>query len=347
MVNRAFPLLLALVLAASACVRNDDQRAEFFVFGTLLEVQLPGTDADTANEIFALLQFEFQRMHGEWHAWEMSELVRLNSALQSGETTLTTPDILYLIQRSQELEQSSKGRFNPAIGKLIALWGFHTSEFPIMGPPPDSREIEALTDRSPSSLDIVVAGENVRSENPYVQLDFGGVAKGYAVDLAIRIIRQSGIDSAIVNAGGDMRTLGDNAGKPWKVGVQEPAGGFAGGIEVNGDYAVFTSGNYTRFRQDAEQRYPHILDPQTGWPVNSVASATVIANDGTTADAAATAIMVAGLKDWPEVASAMGILAAMVIDESGEIYATQAMMDFFTPGSDRSMTVLPVPSKAD
>ncbi len=125
------------------------------------------------------------------------------------------------------------------------------------------------------------------------------------------------------------------------MGVQDPSGGIAGGIRVTGDVAVFTSGNYSRFRQDAEERYPHIIDPRTGWPVETVASATVIATDGTTADATATAIVVAGLADWVEVAADMGVDAAMVIDESGEIYATQAMMKFFTPEQERTVIVMP------
>ncbi len=214
MVYRAFPLLLAFALATAACSRNADQRAEFFVFGTLVEVELPGTAESKASEVFSNLQQEFQRMHRDWHAWEAGELARVNAALQAGETTRTTPDILNLIRRSQALEQASQGRFNPAIGKLIGLWGFHTSEFPIFGPPPDPEQIEALMIASPSALDIEMDGENVTSGNPHVQLDFGGIAKGYAVDLAINIIRQAGIDSTIVNAGGDMRTLGSNAGNP-------------------------------------------------------------------------------------------------------------------------------------
>jgi thiamine biosynthesis lipoprotein len=98
-----------------------------------------------------------------------------------------------------------------------------------------------------------------------------------------------------------------------------------GAVEVHGDEALFTSGNYERFRQDNQARYPHILDPRTGWPVQHVASVTVITGEGIVADAAATALVVAGLDDWPAVAHAMGLSQVLVVDESGKVYLTPAM----------------------
>ncbi len=100
-----------------------------------------------------------------------------------------------------------------------------------------------------------------------MQLDFGGIAKGYAVDLAVARLRELGIGSAIVNAGGDLRAFGRHGDRPWRVAVRKPGGGTIGTLEVRQDEAMFTSGNYERFRQDEQERYPHILDPRSGWPV--------------------------------------------------------------------------------
>ncbi len=335
--NHASVLLLVVALAASACDRNSEHRAEFFVFGTLVEVRLVETDPRTAARVFGQLQQAFQRMHQEWHAWEPGALVRLNQALQAGHSAATTPEIIQLIRHAQLFERTSGGRFNPAIGRLVGLWGFHTSDFPIHGSPPHRDEIRLLVRSEPSTLDLRIEGDRVFTANPDVQLDFGGIAKGFAVDLAVGFIREAGIDSAIVNAGGDLRTLGSNHGKNWRIGVQDPSGGVAGGISVQGDLAVFTSGNYARFRQDNQERYPHILDPRTGWPVDSLTSVTVIANDGVTADAAATALVVAGVEEWQSVANEMGIDAAMVIDEAGVIHATASMLVFFSPSAGREI----------
>lgn len=336
---RIFLLAAITSVLAVACSEPEGQSAEYFVFGTLTEVHLPEADAEEAGELLTRLHQEFQRMHYEWHAWEPGELTRLNEALQAGRTVPTTHDLLELVRLSQQMERRSGGRFNAAIGKLIELWGFHTSEYPIEGPPPSAARIRDLVDSQPSAHDVEFASGALRTANPQVQFDFGGIAKGYALDLAAEMIREAGQTSAILNSGGDIRTLGDKGGQPWRIALRDPLGGIAGAVEVRGNRAVFTSGNYERFREDGEERFPHILDPGTGWPVTSVSSATVVADDGPTADAAATAIVVAGPEHWPRVAAAMGVDAVLVIEESGRMRATEAMMGYFTPEPGRTVEV--------
>jgi thiamine biosynthesis lipoprotein len=318
--------VLTCLLALAACQgRPDVHQAQFFVFGTVLDVSVQGVDESIANAAFQELQQDFQAMHRDWHAWEPGALVRINEALAAGRTANADPSIIELIRRSQALEKATGGRFNPAIGAVIRLWGFHTSDYPIEGPPPPPGAIRALVDRRPSSLDIRIDGPRVSSSNPAVQLDFGGIAKGYAIDLACARLRDLGIRDAIVNAGGDLRAIGDHGDRPWRIGIRDPGGGVIGSLETRPDEAVFTSGNYERFRQDATERYPHILDPRTGWPVNGLSSATVIAGDGTRADAAATALLVAGPNEWAEVAQSLGLSQVMVVSDEGAVYLTPAM----------------------
>jgi len=264
-------------------------------------------------------------MHRDWHAWEPGRLVDINKAFAAGMQATADADIVEMIRRSQYLETATGGRFNPAIGALIDLWGFHTSDFPIEGPPPSEEQISAILDGHPSTHDIHIDGLEVGSDNPAVQLDFGGIAKGYAVDLTIARLRAMGIDNAIVNAGGDLRAIGAHGDRPWRVAVRKPGGGNVGSVQVHGDEAIFTSGNYERFRQDQTKRYPHILDPGTGWPAKDIASATVITEEGIVADAAATALVVAGLDGWPEVARALQLQQVAVVDADGTVYLTPAM----------------------
>lgn len=325
---RLVAALFATLLAAgllSGCLRDREHSAQFYVFGTIIEVKTWGASNEQAGEAFAALQQMFQSMHRDWHAWEPGMLMDINRAFAAGETVEASGQIAEMIRRSQDIEAASEGRFNPAIGKLIGRWGFHTSEYPIIGPPPGRDEIDQLLGLAPSSRDIRIEGVRLASANRSVQLDFGGIAKGYAVDLAVARLRDLGIDNAIVNAGGDLRAMGRHGKRPWRVAVRKPHGGAIGGIEVRGDEALFTSGNYERFRQDDEQRYPHIIDPRTGWPVHDVASVTVIADEGLLADAAATALVVAGLDAWPRVARALQIEQVMVIDGSGTVFLTPAM----------------------
>lgn len=319
------PVLLLCLLLFTACQRNEEQSAELYVFGTIVEIKLWGTSPQEAGHAFGEIQRMFQAMHRDWHAWEPGRLVDINKALAEGRTAIADADIVEMIRRSQPLESSTGGRFNPAIGALIRLWGFHTSDYPIEGPPPTQAEIAEILDQHPSSRDIRINGLELSSDNPSVQLDFGGIAKGYAVDLTIAKLRALGINNAIVNAGGDLRAIGTHGNRPWRVAVRKPGGGNVGSVQVKGDEAIFTSGNYERFRQDQTQRYPHILDPATGWPAKDLASVTVITDEGILADAAATALVVAGLDGWPEVASALDLQQIAVVDEKGTVYLTPAM----------------------
>jgi thiamine biosynthesis lipoprotein len=316
-------LLACLLLVA--CERDGEQAAELYVFGTIVEIKMWGVSRDDASHAFGEIQQMFQAMHRDWHAWEPGRLTDINRAFAEGRPATADADIVEMIRRSQTLESATGGRFNPAIGALIELWGFHTSDYPIEGPPPSQAEISAILDRKPSSLDIRIDGLEVSSANPTVQLDFGGIAKGYAVDLTIARLRSMGIDNAIVNAGGDLRAIGTHGDRPWRVAVRKPGGGTVGSVQVRGDEAIFTSGNYERFRRDQAKRYPHILDPSTGWPAKDIASATVISDQGIEADAIATALVVAGLDAWPEVARAFRLQEVAVVDENGTVYLTPAM----------------------
>lgn len=324
-ITRFIVVALASLLVLAACQRNEEQSAELFVFGTIVEIKLWGATEQDAGHAFSELQQMFQAMHRDWHAWEPGRLTDINAAFSHGQPITADADIVAMIQQSQWIEEHTGGRFNPAIGALIRLWGFHTSDYPIIGPPPTQAAIDAILAQQASSRDIHINGLELRSDNAAVQLDFGGIAKGYAVDLTIARLRQMGITNAIVNAGGDLRAIGDHGDRPWRVAVRKPGGGSIGFIEVRGDEAIFTSGNYERFRQDQTERYPHILDPATGWPAQDIASVTVIAKQGMLADAAATALVVAGLDGWPAVARALDLNQVAVVDESGTVYLTTAM----------------------
>jgi thiamine biosynthesis lipoprotein len=253
------------------------------------------------------------------------QLTEINRAFQAGLPALASPSIVKLVEYSQQAELKTDGRFNPAIGALVGLWGFHTSDYPIEGPPPAGSQIRALVATAPSSLDITIDGQQLTTSNRAVQLDFGGIAKGYAIDIACDHLKTLGINNAIVNAGGDLRAMGDHGSRPWRIAVRSPGGGIIGSLQTTRDEAVFTSGNYERFRQDQLQRYPHILDPRTGWPVQDVASVTVITRQGWLADAAATALIVAGLEEWQGVAISLGLDQVMLVDETGKAWVTEKM----------------------
>lgn len=326
MTRHSYSIAFALALLV-ACVPVPEHRAAFFVFGTLVEVIVRDTQVEPAERAFADIQQALQAMHRDWHAWEPGTLDDINQALASGQRVSGPPDILELLRLSQEMEQRTGGRFNAASGGLIRLWGFHTSDFPVTGPPPPDTAIQGWLESAPSTLDITVKQAELDTPNPAVQLDFGGIAKGYAVDRVIEILAGHGIERALVNAGGDLRAVGATPRLSWRVGIKLPGGGTAGGIPITAAAAVFTSGVDQRYREQAGRRYPHILDPRSGRPVRGLASVTVVAHQGWFADAAATALMVAGPGEWVDLAAGLGLDSVLVIDDSGQVFATPAMAE--------------------
>lgn len=322
------PLLLVLVLSACGPPMPQTYQQTLYVFGTLVDVTVLGAPQQQAADGVAAVDRLFQRMHREWHAWKPGgELIVLNASLAAGQDFTVSDFLLPLLQQSKTLYRQSDGLFNPAIGRLVALWGFHSDELP-SGPPPDAAAIAALVRARPGMDDLQIDGHRVHGSKPAVQLDLGGFAKGYALNRAVDLLRSRGVKNAIVNAGGDLCVAGRHGERPWHIGIRHPQGrGVIAALDVADGECVLTSGNYERYREYNDRRYAHIIDPRSGWPVEHVASATVIHADGGVADAAATALTVAGPSDWQRIAKRMGLRYVMLVDERGTVYASKAMAD--------------------
>ncbi|MCU7873081.1 MAG: FAD:protein FMN transferase [Candidatus Thiodiazotropha sp. (ex Lucinoma borealis)] len=322
-------LFLIVLMILSGCDRNpNDYQQTLLVFGTLLDIKAYTDNPTEFDSAVRSLDQTFQEMHREWHAWKgEGELVRLNRAIANGRPFEVSPDLAGLLRQAKHYADKSDQLFNPAIGQLIGLWGFHSDE-PPGGPPPDPIMIRSLLEDAPSMGDMHFDGDQVSSVNSAVSIDLGAFAKGYALNLAIDQLKRFGIDHAIVNAGGDLCASGQHGDRPWKIGIRHPLGeGVIASVAISDGECVLTSGNYERYREYEGIRYAHILDPRTGFPVEHVASATVISRNGGLADAAATALSVAGPQAWRVIAGQMGLTQVMLVDEKGVVYLTPEMRD--------------------
>ncbi|CCQ72919.1 FAD:protein FMN transferase [Magnetospira sp. QH-2] len=335
-------LLLLLLLGLTGCEKTPGIHKEtLYVFGTLVEISLYDVAPEKAAAVVGELNQTFRKMHEDWHAWKPGALTELNSAIARGETVETLPSIIALIERSRELSQLSGGLFNPAIGHLVGLWGFHQDDLP-KGSLPDFDRIKERVAANPTMDDLILDGTQVASRNPLVKLDFGAFAKGVALDEAVRILKSRGITNAIVNAGGDLNVIGRPGDRAWKVGIRHPVDwGVIASVDLADGEVLYTSGNYERFREHEGIRYAHIIDPRTGMPVTHIVSASVLHRDGGLADAAATALSVAGPPGWEKVAEAMGLDHVLLVDDNGTVYATPAMIKrvTFEPGEAKRMVV--------
>lgn len=320
-------LLLTLwFLPLSGCLEKTPpaHNARILAFGTLIDVTLVGKREKDAEAAVERLNAYFQEMHNNWHAWEPGPLQQTNEGLKSCEPFEPHPMVRPLIELSVPLAVASEHLFNPAIGHLIRLWGFQGNQ-PACDQLPSEDAILALVQQAPRMSDLKQENGLLRSTNPAVKLDFGAIGKGYGVDQAIKMLRGLGIEDAIVNAGGNLRAIGSRGGRPWRVGVKHPDGSVLGTLEISGDESVSTSGNYERRYQCGGKVYHHIIDPRTGYPTQGTDSVTVLHGDATTADAASTALFVAGPKDWQRIAHRMGISYVALLDDQGRLHLTPAM----------------------
>jgi thiamine biosynthesis lipoprotein len=334
---RKFFIISLLFTIITACTpqnpyQDRKQQQQFYVFGTLVAVTLWDVPEEQANQAFTDILQSLQVLHKKWHAWEKgSEVVALNQAIaQEQPYTIDDEQLLFLIKQAQQLAAKSQYLFEPAIGKLIALWGFHQDE-PNLTEPPAAEVIENLLVEHPSIADLTITDNVVTSSNPAVQLDFGAYAKGFAVDLMIEKLKKWGIKNAIVNAGGNLKVLGKAGERPWMIGIRHPfpteEKSVLAAIAVENELSVVTSGDYERYFKFNGQHYSHVIDPRSGQPTTQIRSVTVVDDSAAFADAAATALMVAGLDNWYNVAKNMGVRYVLIVDREGTVHLNPAMID--------------------
>ncbi len=320
-------LVLALALFASGCQQAPrEYKRTLLVFGTLVNITLRDVDEKLAQKSFEQIRQDLELMHFLWHPWKRGPLGRTNALLATGGWFSVNASVLPLIEKGRDLAGITDNLFNPAIGRLIALWGYHQDE-PPTGPPPTKEAIEKLLAQHPRMSDIEFDGLRIRSRNPAVQLDFGAMAKGLAIDRVINYLHSQGIRNAIINAGGDLKVIGSHGDRPWRIGIRHPRkqGEVLAALNVNDGESVFTSGDYERFYVYQGRRYHHIIDPRTGYPADQTTSVTVIHTNAATADAAATALFVAGPGGWQAIARKMQLRYVMLVDKNGQIIMTPAM----------------------
>ena len=321
--------LMVLLLAGCGEPLHKQQS---YVFGTLVEITVYGEAEDKARRVVDLVLKDFDAMHQSLHAWQPGALEQLNAQIakaspaQPARATLT-PELALMLADAQQLSARAEDLFNPAIGNLVRLWGFHSDTFePRL---PNAEEISRLVKARPDMADLHIDGVALSCTNPAVRLDLGGYAKGYALDLAVATMRREAVGNALINIGGNIMALGSKGRQPWKVGIQHPrqAGALAM-LDLHDGEAIGTSGDYQRYFEVQGKRYCHLIDPRTGWPADQAQAVTVLVGGkhaGTLSDVASKPLFIAGKTDWRRLAAQMGVDQAMFIATDGSIQTTDKM----------------------
>ena len=253
-----------------------------------------------------------------------SEIYRLN---HTGSATLSA-DVTALLETALHFCEKTDGRLDLSIYPVLRTWGFTTGSYQV----PSQAQLDSLLPLVNYRRVQVNKNTSIVTLPDGMEIDLGSVAKGYTGDRLVQLFRSKGIDSALMNLGGNVQTIGAKPdGTPWKIGLQNPMGDGNIGILSVVDQAVVTSGGYERFFQDDEGNYYwHIIDPSTGRPARSgLISATAVGRRGVYCDALSTALFIMGPKEavafWREHRDFEMIL----IKVDGEVLITPALADSF------------------
>lgn len=321
-------LAVASLLLLAACEGKQPlYQEQAYVFGTLVEVSVSGEAEPRARQAVSAVLQEFQRLHDMLHAWQPGELSDLNASFAGGKGAAVSVELAAMLRDAAQLSQQSKGLFNPAIGGLVQLWGFHADEFkPVQ---PDEKKIQQWVAANPQMSDILIENGRAQSRNKSVQLDLGGYAKGYALDRAAGLLRKQGIHNALINIGGNVLALGQHGNRAWKVGIQHPRkSGALATLELHDGEAIGTSGDYQRYFMLGKMRYCHLIDPRSGYPMQGVQSVTVLTRGehaGVLSDAASKPLFIAGARGWRAAATQMHLPEAMLVDGQGVVHLTSEL----------------------
>ena len=196
-------------------------------------------------------------------------------AFNERDVPITDPEIIHVLAAAQRISALSGGAFAVTVEPLVRLWGFYDN-CPAL---PEQRQIDSCL-KLVGYQNIVIGEGRVTKKNPGTRIDLGGIAKGFGLAEAARVLRQAGVDSALIDLGGDVYAIGRKGDQPWKVGIRNPRGDGVVGVVALHNLAAVTSGDYERFFWGPDSvRYCHILDPHTGWPARGFSSTTVLMRD--------------------------------------------------------------------
>lgn len=252
-----------------------------------------------------------------------SELYAIN---QTGSGTLTGK-ASSLMEQALEICRRTDGALDLSIYPIVRAWGFTTGSYQV----PDEAEIQALlplVDYRKIQYDAA-DGDVTLPEG--MEIDLGSVAKGYAGQLVAQMLWEHGVQSALLNLGGNVQTVGAKPdGSPWQIGIKDPQGEDAMMVLSVEDQAVVTSGGYERYFEQDGQTYWHIMDPSTGHPADSgLISVTIVGDEGVVCDGLSTALFVMGLEKAADLWAQSCDFEAVFVTASGEVYITEGLRDRF------------------
>ena len=321
-------ILLIAIITLSACNTPEKQLQKISFQGSAQGTYYMVTYFDVENrnlqtEIDLILK-DFDQSLSSWVPNSILSKVNRNEEVELDQNFIDNFNL------SKRVSEETNGAFDCTVGPLIEAWGFGFRE----GIELNQNMIDSIK-QFVGFHKVSIANNELQKSDPRMELSFNAVAQGYSVDLIGEFLKTKGIDSFIVDVGGEVLAMGDKPNdESWNVGIQKPTKDSSGEIEADvilplNNKALVTSGSYRKYYEKDGKRYSHMIDPSTGYPVtHSLLSVSVLADNCAEADAYATAFMIMGLERAKAFIQSRDDLDAFFIyDENGEThsYASKGM----------------------
>jgi thiamine biosynthesis lipoprotein len=317
-------LVFVLFLIGFFIARNNSHEIKTIkrtqiILGTVVEIQVRDDNEQKAEDAIAQALTEVKRIDDLFTTYnEESPVWKINNSTDS--IFSVDPEIYSLIVLCDSITKISDGCFDVSLDNLTKVWGFYTDDPNV---PSQSKIDSALIISGWQKVKVVGGNQTIKTKK--VGLNFGSIAKGYAVDKAIDVLKKSGIKEALVNAGGEISAIGND----WIVGIQHPrdTNEIIKKLKLN-NLTVATSGDYEQYFEKDGIRYHHILNPKTGYPSKGLQSVTIINKSNTFADALATTVFVMGKDAGIKLVENLEDTETMIIDDEGKIFYSSGFEKF-------------------
>ena len=315
-------LLVLITLSLSSVSYADWYKAERAIMGTAIHIELWQKDKSNAEKNIQRVISEMQRIDALMSPFKKDSelsLINNNAAIKP---IKISDELFNLITKSIRISKLSNGAFDVTFSSVGQFYDYRKKIKPTKKEL--SKNIKKINYKN---IKLNKENKTIYFSQPGTRIDLGGIAKGHAVDNAIKILQQHGVTQAMISAGGDTRIIGDKGGRPWYVGIRHPRDKNKSAVILPlSQTAISTSGDYERYFIKDKIRHHHIIKPSTGDSARELRSVSILTDESTTADALSTTVFILGLNKGMKLISTLPNTEAIVIDNNGLMHYSPGLM---------------------
>jgi len=318
-------LLLLIIFALSSCSQEPLLTLQGSTMGTWYTVKISGVDSEhDQDRIEIAINTALAKVNHSLNTYDpKSEISRFN--VYDEPLAFPASESFMIVSRTAEhIYKESNGAFDPTVKELVRLWGFGDSG---ISKKPNAEALEGAM-KHVGLYKLHLTDMGITKNDPALQLDYSAIAKGYGVDVVLEELVLLGYKNILVEIGGEVRAKGKRNGKPWRIGIAIPDEKNIGNeqtaeVVILNNMACATSGDYQQFYEEEGERYSHLINPKTGYPIkHEVTSVTVVTENCMLADAAATAAIVLGKTKGLEFIESLDSVEAFFIYREEDLLKT-------------------------